>query len=269
MKTYYKFLVLITTLFCLSCEDVVDIDLQESNPRLVVEASIIWEKGTSGNYQVIYLSETTPYFESGISPATDAMIEVSSSTGDIFKFTEENPGVYVNNNFLPELNKEYQLNILYNNEQYTAAEIMMPVVNLEEVEQDLNGGFGGEDVELKVFYSDPPEINNFYLFKFLFEDVELQISNDEFTNGNKTFTFYSNEDLEIGNQVNIQIQGISESFYEYLYILSSQAGTSNGGPFQTQPTTVRGNIINETNLSNFAFGYFRLSQSNKLDYTIQ
>lgn len=253
----------------LSCEDVVEVDLQESEPRLVIEASIIWDKGTSGNDQVIYLTQTTPYFDSGISPAEDAIIEILSSTGEIFKFTEENPGVYVNYNFSPELNKEYQLHILYNNEEYTATESMVPVVDFEEVTQNLNGGFSGKDIELKAYFNDPPIIPNYYLFRFLFEDLELQISNDEFTNGNRTFAYYSNEDLEIGDQVNFEIQGISKSYYEYLYILSSQAGENNGGPFQTQPTTVRGNIINETNLSNFAFGYFRLSQASKIDYTIQ
>lgn len=253
----------------LSCEDVVEVDLQESEPRLVIEASIIWDKGTSGNDQVIYLTQTTPYFDSGISPAEDALIEILSSTGEIFKFTEENPGVYVNYNFLLELNKEYQLHILYNNEEYTATESMVPVVDFEEVTQNLNGGFSGKDIELKAYFNDPPIIPNYYLFRFLFEDLELQISNDEFTNGNRTFAYYSNEDLEIGDQVNFEIQGISKSYYEYLYILSSQAGENNGGPFQTQPTTVRGNIINETNLSNFAFGYFRLSQTSKIDYTIQ
>tara|TARA_R100001369_G_scaffold38256_1_gene63834 strand:+ start:42000 stop:42770 length:771 start_codon:yes stop_codon:yes gene_type:complete len=253
----------------LSCEEVIDVELQESTPRLVVEASIIWEKGTIGNTQIISLTTTTPYFNTDISPASDALVQVISSSGKLYEFDELDPGIYVNNNFFPELNKEYQLTIQYNNEVYTATESMIPVVDLEEVEQTFNGGFSGEDIELKAYFYDPAEFLNFYLVQFFVDDLSLQIYNDEFINGNRTFAYFSDEDLEVGDDVIFEIQGLSERFYEYLYILSSQAGENNGSPFQTQPTTVRGNIINQTNTENFAFGYFRLSQSYKLDYTIQ
>lgn len=252
-----------------SCEEVVDINLQESESRLVVEASIIWNKESNGNTQIINLTTTTPFFDSDISPAENATIEIRAESGEIYKFNEVNPGIYLTSDFLPELNKEYQLNIQYNNEFYTATERMIAVVDIEEIEQTNNGGFSGNDIELKAYYNDPPEINNFYKFNFFFEGVTIQIYEDEFTDGNRTFAYFSNEDLKMGDQVIFEIQGISERFYEYLFILRSQAGQNNGGPFQTQPTTVRGNIINETNPDNFAFGYFRLSQVNQFNFTIQ
>tara|TARA_R100000935_G_scaffold15157_1_gene30165 strand:- start:785 stop:1594 length:810 start_codon:yes stop_codon:yes gene_type:complete len=267
MPKHYILLILIFSFY--SCEEVVEIDLQESTPRLVVEASIIWEKGTNGNTQIISLSTTTPYFNTDISPAIDAIVVVISSSGETYNFDEVDPGIYVNTNFLPEINKEYRLRIRYNNEVYTAIETMTTVVELEDVEQTTNGGFSGNDIELKAYFNDPAEISNYYLFRFIYEDLSVQIYDDEFTNGNRTFAYFSNEDLKAGDEVSFEIQGISQSFYEYLYILSSQAGENNGGPFQTQPTTVRGNLINETNEDNFAFGYFRLSQSTKLNYTIQ
>ncbi len=269
MIRYKNILVVFLILIFSSCEEVVDIDLQESSPRLVVEASIIWEKETNGNTQIIKLTKTTPYFQTENSAAEGASVTITSDSGNLYDFSEIEPGIYINSRFIPELNNEYELTIEYKNEIYTAIERMIPVVELVEVEQNLNGGFSGNDIELKAYYNDPPDIKNYYLFKFFFEDFSLQISDDEFTNGNRTFAYFSNEDLSIGDDVNFEIQGISEQFYEYLYILSSQAGESNGGPFQTQPTTVRGNIINETNSDNFAFGYFRLSQSDRINYTIQ
>lgn len=96
----------------------------------------------------------------------------------------------------------------------------------------------------------------------------MQISEDELVNGNLTFGYFANEDIKSGDQVNFELQGISQRFYEYMFILRSQAGTG-GGPFQTQPTTVKGNIINSTNPENFPFGYFRLSQVDQLSYTIE
>jgi len=257
-------------LICMSsCEEVVDIDLQESKPRLVVEASIIWEKESLGNNQTIILSNTAPFYNSENPPAEGAIVTINSSTEETYLFIEIAPGIYENKNFKPELDKEYTLSINYKNEIYTANEKMISVVDLENVEQSLNGGFSGDNIELKAYYVDPVEMENFYLFKFFYDDSSLQIYDDEFTNGNRTFAYFSDEDLKSGDQVNFEIQGISERFYEYLYILSSQAGENNGGPFQTQPTTVRGNIINTTNTENFAFGYFRLSQSDKLTYKVE
>ncbi|TVZ25396.1 uncharacterized protein DUF4249 [Gillisia sp. Hel_I_86] len=252
-----------------SCEEVVEVDLQESEPKLVVEASIIWEKESLGNNQYIILSSTTSFYNSENPPAEGANVIINSATEETYQFTEISPGIYENTNFKPELYKSYTLSINYKNEFYTASEKMIPVVDLENIEQTSNGGFNGNDIELKAYYSDPSEIKNYYLLKFFFENTSLQIYNDEFTNGNRTFAYFSDEDLKSGDQVNFEIQGVSERFYEYLYILSSQAGENNGGPFQTQPTTVRGNIVNTTTPENFAFGYFRLSQSDTLTYLVE
>ena len=60
-----KALVLFSLLFVLffsSCEDVVNLDLETADPKLVIDAEIIWKKGTSGNEQTIKISKTAPYY---------------------------------------------------------------------------------------------------------------------------------------------------------------------------------------------------------------
>ena len=252
-----------------SCEDVVQVDLKESEPRLVIEASILWQKNTQGNVQLVRLTTTAPFFDDQIPPAEGASVSVFSETGVEFIFYEIESGIFRNDQFIPELNKIYELEVAYKDEVYKAVETFLPVVPLENIEQTTSGGFGGEDIELKAYFTDPPNIQNFYLSRFFYEELSLQIYEDKFTDGNRTFAYFSNQDLLPGQKVGIEIQGISKRFYEYLFILRSQAGSGNGGPFQTQPTTVRGNIINITNPNNFAFGYFRLSETDFLDYTIQ
>ena len=54
-----------------------------------------------------------------------------------------------------------------------------------------------------------------------------------------------------------------------MFILLQQIEEQGGGPFETQPATVRGNIINQTNPDNFALGYFRLSEVDEFIYTIE
>ena len=98
---------------------------------------------------------------------------------------------------------------------------------------------------------------------------ELDVYDDEFSNGNQIFAFYSDEDLETGNEVIINNYGISEQFYEYMNLLLQQIADSGGGPFQTQPATVRGNCINTTNPDNFALGYFRLSEAYTTTYIVE
>jgi hypothetical protein len=260
--------ILLMTLSLSSCEEVVDVDLEQSDPRLVIEASILTVKDIPTNPQYISLSLTTAYFDENIPPASGASVLIADDDSRIYVFEEVDPGIYVNDNFIPENGNTYYLEVVYENEVYRASETFIPVVPIDYVEQDNTGGFGGEDIELKAYYTDPPEPGNFYLFRFMHEELSLQIYDDEFTNGNQTFAFFSNENLSVGDVVNFEIQGISRRFYEYMFILRSQAGVG-GGPFETQPTTVRGNIINTTNPDNFPFGFFRLSETARFRYIVE
>lgn len=269
MKLIKLFLLLAAVFPFIGCEDVVEVDLEEISPRLVVEASILWHKGSDGNHQFIRLTETTGFFEEDIPPAEGASITIFSEDGKKFSFEEVNPGIYKTEEFKPEINSTYVLELIYRDEIYTATETLIPVTSFEFVEQSTNGGFGGDAIELKAYFNDPPDEANYYLARFFYEDLSLQIYDDQFTDGNLTFAYFTSEDLFSGDNVNFELQGISRRFYEYLFILRSQSGSNGGSPFQSQPTTVRGNLVNITNPENFAFGYFRLSETDFLDYTIE
>ncbi|GAB2773347.1 DUF4249 domain-containing protein [Salinimicrobium soli] len=252
-----------------SCEEVVEVDLETSAPRLVVEASLVWNPALEENVQYILLTTTAPFFDDEVPPALDANVSVFDQNGEEYVFTEIEDGIFQNSEIEPVPGMTYELVLSYEGEVYTASEKYVTAPQLEFVEQKNDGGFDGEEIELKAYYTDPAETEDYYLFKFYHDQLALQIYDDEFTNGNRTFAFYSDEDLESGDSVGFEIQGISEDFYEYMFILRSQAGTSNGGPFQTQPTIVRGNIVNTTNPDNFAFGYFRLSQADFFGYELE
>lgn len=268
MKTFknviFGFLFLITA----SCEEVVEVDLEESEPRLVVEASLLWNKDNLQTPLYIRLSTTAPYFDEEIPPAENAVVKVYDPTGNEYIFFEREPGLYKNGGFTPEPDGTYELEIIYEEEKYIATASFVNTPKIETVEQDDSGGFSGEDIELQAYFTDPAGKGDYYLFRFYHEDLSFQIYDDELIDGNRGFAFFSEEELETGDEVILEIQGISEEFYEYLFILRSQAGTG-GGPFQTQPTIVRGNVVNVTNPDNFAFGFFRLSESHMIEYQIK
>jgi hypothetical protein len=256
-----------------SCEDVIDVDLNTAEQRLVIEASINWQKGTAGNLQSVKLSLSAPFFSETIQPANNADVFITNSANEQFVFIEVgDSGIYTNDNFVPVIGETYGLTIVYEDEIYTATETLQPVVSIDFVEQNNNGGFSGEETELKAFFHDPAEEENYYFFEFL-SDIpaipSLEVYNDEFTNGNTMFGFYTEEVLSTGDEVTIRIHGTSERFYNFMFILLQQLSEEGGGPFETQPATVRGNIINQTNADNFPFGYFRLSEMDEFIYVVE
>ena len=271
MKKILKLLLICTLL--VSCEDVIDLELNTAKPKLVIDASLLWPKGTNGNTQSIQLSLTSPFFDTNVPPANGAIVTVTDSNNNTFNFIEDsNTGIYKTESFIPVIGEVYNLNIIYNNETYMATESMIPVTPIESVEQKNDAGFSGDEIELKVFYTDPKGIENFYLFEFnivKFSTTYLEVYDDEFTDGNRIFAFYSNNDMELVDEVIITNQGLSERAYEFYNILLQQTDENSGDPFQTQPATVRGNCVNQTNPDNFPLGYFRISETDVFSYIIE
>jgi hypothetical protein len=271
--TTFLILLAVTLFTLISCEDVVTVDLETAEPKLVIDASLKWQKGTTGNEQTILLSTTAGFYEDNVPAATGATVFVTNENNDVFNFTEiTNTGEYFCDYFVPEIDQTYTLTVIYNGEIYTATETLKEVPAITNVEQDDNGGFTGDQIEVKFFYNDIPNVDNYYLIQFNTSITilpEYDVISDEFFQGNQMFGLYINEDLNPTNTVTLTLQGISESYYNYMNILLGIAGSNGGSPFQTPPATVRGNIINETNFDNYALGFFRLSETDTMDYVIE
>lgn len=268
-----KHIFLLCLLALLSCEDVINVDLKTANPKLVIDASINWKKGTDGSSQSIKLSLTAPFFDNEIPPANGAIVIITDSNNNTFNFIEDgNSGIYRNTNFIPEINGTYSLTINYNSEIYKATETLKSVVPIDFVEQKNDGGFSSNEIELKAFYTDPGNIDNYYLFEYLVVNhntLSLEVYDDEFTDGNQIFAFYSDEEIGEGDEIIIKVHGISQRSFEFLTLLLQQTDDESGDPFETQPATVRGNCVNQTNPENFPLGYFRLSETDEFIYIVE
>jgi effector-binding domain-containing protein len=279
MKTYQFYILL--CLFTWSCTDVIDVEVQNAAPRLVIEASIDWEKGTIGNEQLITLSQTVPYFdELTANEVVGASVKITNDTsGEEFVFTDQNDGTYTTDSFVPVFGNAYTLEVVYNGETYLAQETMISVVDIAEINQSVEDGFNDEALELNVLFNDPEDEENFYLFRFQEEGdllPELLDISDEFTNGNQMTIFYekeedediNQEEFESGDIVAIKFHGISERYYNYIRLLIEQY-ESVGDPFSTTPVPLKGNCTNPENPDNYAFGYFRLSETVTTSYTFE
>ncbi len=268
------FYIIIASFLVYSCTEVVDIPLDTASPRLVIEASINWQKGTFGTDQKIKLSTTTDFYTNTIPAVSNAVVTVKNSTNVIFNFIETpNTGIYICSNFAPVLNETYNLTIISNGKTYTATEVLKPVAPILDFTQELIQGFGGEVINVKTNYIDPAATEDFYLFNYKTPNTvktDAYVSDDKFYNGNAFFSNVFDDNLKIGDLIVVSHSGISRQYYEYLNILLNLAGNQGGGgPFQAPPVTVRGNILNTTNSEEFPFGYFNLSETDVKEYTVK
>jgi len=266
-------MILSVGLFLTGCEKAINVPLQTASPRLVIDASIDWVKNTAGNKQKIVLSTTTGYYSSEFPSVSGAEITVTDPSNTVFEFVETpGTGQYICSNFLPVIGHTYHLKIVLNGETYTASDTFTSVPKIEDtIEQNNKGGETGDEIEITFSYKDDATQENFYLNSITQPHSpfpELEVEDDEQTNGNLMQESFSHEKLKPGDQIDLKLYGISKSYYNYMSKLILATG-NDGNPFPATPSAVRGNIINQTNDNNYAFGYFRLVEVATKSYTIE
>ncbi|MFD2892638.1 DUF4249 family protein [Flavobacterium chuncheonense] len=272
-KLAIQFILGLSVLLLSSCEKVVDIELDNAEPKLVIDALIRWQKGTSGNEQLIKLSLTNDFYTSDILPANGATVTLTNSANEIFTFTElQQSGNYVCINFNPVVNETYTLNVTYAGQSYTATNQLLATPSITNVEQETVPGFSGEDeIQIKYYFQDDGNVDNYYLLGVINPNKEIPefgVVEDEFLQGNEIFGFYGSSETEPGITLKLSVENITLGFFNYMSKLIAVASSS-GNPFATPPVTLRGNIINETNTENYPLGYFHLSEIDAIDYTVQ
>lgn len=268
-----KALVLFSLLFVLllsSCEEVVSLDLETGEAKIVIDAEILWNKGTDGKEQIIKISKMAPYYNTSTPKVSGAQVRIVNSNGDSFVFTESAPGSYVCADFVPVLDMEYTLHVQAEGKNFIAVEKLTSVTTINRIEQRYVPNLTGPDLlELAFFYDDPVDQANFYLTNFKTDFLVLPsyaMSNDDFSNGNEMSERFSDEKLKPGKTIGIIHRGISENFSNYMALIIE---ASNWNPFATTPANIRGNIINANDSNDFAFGYFRLCETVTASYTMK
>lgn len=264
-KTLY---LLITLLSILSCEEVVDINVPESTPRLVIDASIERQFSGTGDFigdvALVNLSLTTPFFSEEpkfINNAEVVLTDVDNNKTFRFQSVDLQGNFEIIDSSFEILNDvEYKLTVIYDNEAYESTEVLnfsTPFTNIEQIEND-NNAFGEDDIIVDISFVDLIGQDNFYFLDL--GDANITSIDDEFfTDGEEIKFSYFFEDTVTLDQV-FKLYGSDKrlnTFQEEIELLSS--GDTNG-PFSTVPFRARGNIVNTTNADNFPFGYFRVSE---------
>jgi len=255
-------------LFTWQCTERIDVELENTFTRLVVEGSLT----TDTSVHTVTLRQTSDYFYNQPAPVVSgAMIVIDDGESSI-QLTEsaENPGSYeTEEDYFGIPGKEYTLLISGIdvdrdgvNEEYTAVSALNPVNELDSIyAQRFESFFSGYQILLWAW--DSPE-KDFYAFKIyrngkLLTDTltELIVQDDLLFNGNYTngipsqFLSDDKEDerAQIGDTITFEINGITGEYYTY--ILESQSEIFTQTPLFSGPPA---NI--STNLSGGAVGFF-------------
>jgi hypothetical protein len=239
-----------------SCVDDIELNLTpEQYSRLVVHGSVT----DSDSAQTVILTKTIPYDKHEPNPpATGAMVTIEVD-GTGYLLEEVSPGYYETRDFIGQVGKTYVLNILYENETYTASSTMHQGFEIDSIEfRRFLLGWPADmpHYEILVYGQDPPEPDDFFLFKYSIDGVwadtlyKWSIYADIFNNGE----YIEGESVTIieSRADSLEIQLMSMSVGEdYAWFVNDAIFNYMPNMFFSPPkANVQGNV------SNGAFGYF-------------
>lgn len=255
MRTTPLLILMGLAFLALSCEKVIELDLPESAPQLVVDAWYTDQDTT----QYVKLSTTAPYFEDGATPrVSDASVILRTFEGDdevasvALSEAPDKPGHYV----FPapaEIGKGYQLEVDAPGFDPVRSDIQWiletpPITDIYWEEDDPS--FNDSLAIFRVFIStfEVPGPGDAYRW-FSFVDgayqnapEELYIANDQLVDGAILPQFEpTDRQYRFGVEVTIIQSRINPSAYDYLALLRQQTAFV-GSPFDTPPAPLEGNM---------------------------
>lgn len=262
-----------------SCEKIIDVNVPSVEPKLVIDATfeVFFNENPVTADTEVKLTLTSDFFDENIRGVTDATVSLKDlSDNSVINYinTDDDGNYLPDTTFIPQDGIVYELIINYNNETYTSRATKTKSTPITNIEQTSRPFFVGEVLELKVSFFDIPNENemdgNFYLFDF--SDDRFSLVEDRLFEDGKELTiseFYDDEDQELPRTIDIKLSGINKKYFNYFNILTNQAGAGGGGPFETIPATLLGNITNSSNDANYPLGYFHISETDLISVTLE
>ena len=273
------FILSVLSLIWSSCQEVITVELPNQEPKLIVDALIRIDTTISSTLVTVSIRQTSDFFGE-ISPVSVDQITMSNmdnpgnNTDQVLDETEPGSGIYQQVFSTEELARDrWFLQINYQGEFYVAESLMQYSVPIDQLTIGDGSLFSGDVTELLVRYSDIGGREDYYLFDYGNDDFFA--SEDVFYDGQQfEFSYFYDEQLNPGDTLTVSIMGIDRDFFNYMNLLREQS-EGGFGPFATPAVSVRGNLINATDINNndnynnvndpdnYALGYFAIVQEYK------
>lgn len=261
MKKYNMNLINITMIFfwvvvISSCTKEIDVDLNSSNPQVVIEGSIT---DTPGPYTV-KISKTVNFSDANSYPSiSGAFVTITDITASVVDtLLEIGAGRYQTNTLIGIQGHTYKLKVIAEGNQYEATSTMPYKVAFDSLRFIEASAPGANNSYLVVpVYRDPIQIGNSYRFILSVKNIvdnSYYVTNDNVANGivnqRPILTNGSDNEINLGDTVSITMYCIDASTYTYFFTLSQIAGGGPGGG--TTPSNPPNNIIGNKALGIFS-----------------
>ena len=267
------FIILTFSMLVISCTERIDVELDESYTRLVVDGAIT----TDTMAHAVVLSKTSSYYYNMPAPVvTGASVSITDGN-QTFKLKEDSPGIYrTASSVYGVTGKTYTLNILLSGQiggyvQYSASSTIYPVTRLDSIGLLLHPDWSTGGIwEVTCYAQDPP---TFDYYRFLVSKDGIMVSDtlnewfvtdDKYFNGNyangATIAYLQQDLPEIGlrpgDKITVEMNSIGKDYAEFLWAAQTELFGSNP-LFSGPPANVTGNI------NNGAVGFFAAYSSSR------
>ena len=274
MKYFSALLLFALTISLFSCEDVIEVEVQNTTPRLVIDAqfNIFTALEAPRLEGGVKLSMSANYFDLNVPIIKDALVTIThlNSGLEYPLLFDESIGMFLPNkiDFLTDFISKYELKVVYKGQVYRANTNFVPVPPILKAVQGTKTLFSGDETEIILSFQDFSERDDFYLYDFG-QDIYRPIEDRFFQGEEFVFShFYSSGEVKVGDIITIKAHGVEEQYYNYFNLILTLTD-SNGGPFQSLPASSRGNILNVTQPDNYPLGYFLISESDQKQLLIE
>jgi hypothetical protein len=247
-----------------SCEKVIDVDLNNAAPAIVIEGNL----SNIPNKAEVKISMTSSYFDTLPSEMiSGATVTLKSDFGDSYVLNETGKGIYNSKDVWFKVGSTYQLLVDIKGEKYEAVSRLNPAVNIDSMKFYYEDNpFLDNGYYINIYLFDPPEEKNFYRLKYakngVFQNTidDLILFNDRFVDGNTIEVTLFNQPLELYDTITLQLISLDEGAYEYLRTFQELVNSNPGSAAPANPIS---------NISNGALGYFSAWSSNSKSAVIK
>ncbi len=258
MKNGQIVLCLALITFFVSCEKVVNVDLKNAAPGIVIEGIV----DNSGNPAIVMVSKSVAFSAENIYPAvTGAAVKIADDLGNSFTLTEGPVGTYTNAALIGVSGRTYTLTVMAEGKKYTAVSIMPQQVNLDSLFQE-KITISKASIIANARFNDPIGFGNSYQFVETVNrkrNKTIFILDDQYQDGGTITNQLIDEDIDLkaGDSVLVEMQCLDKNIYRYF---KGMADLQGGNTVPANP---------DSNITNGALGYFSANTSQKLTIVIR
>jgi len=279
----YKIIsLLLTVLISWGCQEIIDVDLTQSEPKLVIEGRLVNER----SFQKIKISESINFYDTaGLSPFKDAEVSLLDGNSNViaqFTYQSEDSAYITNNPLSLTVGENYVLQIEAKGELLEAQGTVLENATLDslyylsdkELESIGQPSFG-EGYFMFVNGSLNNEGIEYFKLDVTVNDT-LRNSRGDFSNSVLTSEFFGRDfqalpvpgSFEEEDSVGLELYTLNEDVYQY-YVEFINLLFNDGGVFSPPPVNPTTNIKNLTNPENEPLGFIQFSSVQRKSIVIE